>query len=102
MITLLIEIALTCKAWKRGWKGWALLPMAICIGGCFTLGMAIGVSGGSTEAALVIGLLADIGTIVVLGVMVAAGRQTLPAGNEDVMEGADMAANGTTAERTAA
>ena len=35
-------------------------------------------------------------------VQVAAGRQTLPAGNEDVTEGADVAAIGTSAERTAA
>ncbi len=34
----IIEIALTVWAWKRGWKAWALLPIAITFG----IGMIIG------------------------------------------------------------
>lgn len=35
---LIIEIALTIAAWKKGWKGWALLPGAVA----FLMGFMVG------------------------------------------------------------
>ena len=39
---LFIEIALTISAWRKGWRGWALLPgvMALVLGAL--LGLAMG------------------------------------------------------------
>jgi len=38
---LIVEIILTVKAWKNGWKGLALLPL----GAAFGLGLVMGVGG---------------------------------------------------------
>ncbi len=79
MITLLIEIGLTCKAWKRGWKGWALTPMVIGFVCAFLLGLAIEANGGDVEAAFGIGLLIDLSVIVALAIMSAKAPHAIPA-----------------------
>jgi hypothetical protein len=79
MITLLIEIALTCKAWKKGWKGWALAPMALGVACAFMIGMAIGASGGDPEAALAVGLFIDLTVIVALAILASKGPRTCAA-----------------------
>ena len=35
---MIIEILLTARAWKRGWRYWALLPMGLC----FSTGLLAG------------------------------------------------------------
>ncbi len=101
MITLLIEIGLTCKAWKKGWKGWALAPMVIGFVCAFLLGMAIGANGGDPESAMGIGLLIDLSVIVALAIMSAKAPQAIPAsqGEEQTPE---VTAVVTSSERTAA
>ena len=42
MLELLIGIPLTIAAWKRGWKGWALLPIPLGLVAGFIAGMIIG------------------------------------------------------------
>jgi hypothetical protein len=49
MLMLIIQISLTVSAWRKGWKGWALLPMAIELTLAFIVGAAVGASGGSVE-----------------------------------------------------
>ncbi len=68
---LLIEIALAIVAWRRGWKAWVLLPFGIVFFSGFTVGLAIGATGGTPDPDVVngIGLLLDLVLIVVLGVM---------------------------------
>ena len=39
---LILEIGLTIWAWKRGWKGWALLPALGAFTGGFIVGLASG------------------------------------------------------------
>jgi len=59
-MVLALEIGLAIAAWRRGWKGWALLPLGIAAGIGFLGGLIIGASGGSEESALVIGIVADV------------------------------------------
>jgi hypothetical protein len=65
---LLVEIGMLAAAWKRGWKGWALLPLLIGLG----LGFLMGLS--SAEDAQGVGLLVDVGVIIALGIMIAMPR----------------------------
>ena len=67
---LAMEIFLTISAWRRGWGGAALLPLA----GAFLLAMFLGAAAGpesSEGTILVLGLGLDIACIVVLGLMCA-------------------------------
>lgn len=68
---LIIEIMLTVAAWKKGWRGWALLPVAICFATAFLLGAAAGANGTSPDDFVGIGLVLDVLLVVVLGVMIA-------------------------------
>ena len=38
MLLLILEIGLAIAAWRRGWKGWALLPLVLGYGAAFSLG----------------------------------------------------------------
>ena len=69
---LILEIGLTIAAWKRGWKGWALLPLAIsfCIG--FFWGLS---SGGSLEELLGMGIIFDGLSVIALIVMIVRPRR---------------------------
>ena len=71
---LILEIALTVAAWKRGWKALALLPPACVLGLGFALGLSSGSTGMSQDTATHLAPLLDIMGIVVLGVMVAARK----------------------------
>jgi hypothetical protein len=102
MLTLLIEICLISKAWKKGWRGWALLPVAIGWAFCFMVGLAVGATGGSADAVLGISLLAEVGIITVLAVMAVKERQPLPASTDGDMTQANTTVLASAAERTAA
>lgn len=75
---LIIEIALTVWAWMRGWKGFALLPLAIALPVGFVVGFVIGASGGNAQggAALGIGVFLDLAAIVALVFMIAMPRKS--------------------------
>ena len=47
-LDLLFEVPLTVVAWKRGWRGWALLPMAVAYALTFVLGIIEGLSVAAT------------------------------------------------------
>ena len=69
----ILEIGLTVWAWKRGWRGWALLPLTIGLGASFLSGFYIGFSGGSEENLenmMGLFLLMDVAVIVSLVLMV--------------------------------
>ena len=68
-MVMLIEIALTISAWRKGWKGWALLPIAIGMSVSFLMGAAAGASGGTIEDILPLCVLIELGMIVSLIVM---------------------------------
>ena len=68
---LIIEIILTVTAWRKGWRGWALLPMGIVLGIAFVIGVAIEASGGSVENVFGVALMLDISGIVALIIMTA-------------------------------
>ena len=70
---LLVEIWLTVVTWKRGWKAWALLPIAVAV----CIGMLIGASFDSASQladAAPMFLLGDLGVIASLAVMSLAGH----------------------------
>ncbi len=75
---LIVEIAMTVWAWKKGWAGWALMPLALCIAAGFAIGVALGASGGTVEDLGALPLLLDGLCIVSLGVMGAHGRKAAP------------------------
>ena len=64
---LAIEIMLSISAWKRGWKGYVLIPWVALFFGAAALGGAAA----SQEEAFAIGIVCDILLIVVLGIMTA-------------------------------
>lgn len=83
MLVLMLEIGLTIAAWKRGWKGWALLPLAIGGASAFLTGVVMGAAGVSDAAAFGLGLVFDIVIVGALIGMVAkrrhiAGLQSVP------------------------
>ena len=68
---ILIEIALTIAAWKRGWRWRALLPMVFALVAGFLIGIAVGASGGTIEQAAPAAVVAELGVVAVLIYMVA-------------------------------
>ena len=68
---LILEIALTIWAWRRGWKTWSLVPLGAAIGIAFLLGFA----GVALDEASLMWLLPDLAAIISLIVMVSKGRQ---------------------------
>ena len=84
---LIAEIILTIVAWQKGWRGWALLPMAIVLSLAFVMGLAVGAAGGSKGDVIVPCLILDAMGILALVVMTARapnkvrgnGRPELPA-----------------------
>ncbi len=68
---LFIEIALTMAAWKRGWKGWALLPIVIAMG----IGFMSGLFMVSEESAFAFGLMLDLMCAAALVGMVVAKKK---------------------------
>jgi uncharacterized membrane protein YfcA len=72
---MILEIALTVSAWKRGWRGRALLPLAIGLFIAFFAGVLMGASGAGDES-LGFLIIVDIAVVVSLIVMVAKPRRT--------------------------
>ena len=78
MLELLIGIPLTILAWKRGWKGWAILPLSLAFVAQFVCGFLIGAaaSPGTTAddaagTAIAVSLLIDlIAAAVLIGMIV--------------------------------
>ena len=67
---LLLEIGLTGWAWRRGWKGWALLPLIVGVLAGMLLGASVGAAGGSAEDVNGMALILDlacIGTLILMG-----------------------------------
>ena len=68
---LIAEILLTIAVWRKGWRGWALLPMAIVLGLAFIIGSVAGAGGASEETLLAVGLILDFAGIAALIMMTA-------------------------------
>jgi len=68
---LVIEILLTISAWRKGWKGWALLPIGIGMSIGFLLGMSAGATGGNVEDILPMCIFVDLATLISLIVLAA-------------------------------
>ncbi len=66
---LFLEIALTIAAWRKGWGARALLPLVFGFGVAFLIGVAIGSSGGSIDAARVLAIFCDLGVVIALGIL---------------------------------
>ena len=79
MVTFIIEVLLTIKAWHKGWRGYALLPLGILIPAGFLLGAVIGASGGGVEQALPAGILLEVACIGILLRLAAKGPHKAPA-----------------------
>ncbi len=86
---LILEIILTVTAWRRGWKAWALAPMAVSLSIGFVIGAVIGASGGSVDTAVAVGLLLDLTVVGALVAMVASPR-TAEQGAEAVSGAAEL------------
>jgi len=71
----ILEIVLTIVAWKRGWKGWALVPIAFAVVIGFVIGAVIRAQGGSLEDVIPLTLVIDGACIVSLIALTARGRQ---------------------------
>lgn len=54
---LILEIGLTIAAWKRGWKGWALLPWVIALVAAFTVSLVRGTATGVVADVILVGAL---------------------------------------------
>jgi hypothetical protein len=73
---LIAEIILMVAAWRRGWKGWALLPIGIAMFVAFLLASGVAASGGSMQDVWGVALLGDLACIGALIAMVARPRNT--------------------------
>ena len=71
---LILEIILTVKSWKNGWKALALIPCALALFVGFIVGASVP-PGSSSENLLVMGLIIDLVSIAILGVMAAKAPQ---------------------------
>ena len=85
---LILEIVLAVKAWRGGWRAWALVPPATTVFVGVLVGAAIAASGGTLETAPPILLLGDVACIGVLGVMSARPRSRTDASGVQVVPGA--------------
>jgi len=72
---LLVEIILIIEAWRRGWKGWALLPLGVGAGIGFLIGLIMGASGVSEDSIFGICFVVDLACIGVLIGMIAKPRR---------------------------
>lgn len=72
---LIIEIMLTVTAWRRGWKALALLPVAICVGFGFVVGLGCGATGGDIDDAIGPCVAVELCCLVALIIMAVRGRK---------------------------
>jgi hypothetical protein len=73
---LILQIALTVAAWRRGWKALALLPIALAFGAGCALPFIVGPDQAVAMAEKL--LFVDLGVTAVLGLMAAVGREAKP------------------------
>ena len=72
---LALEVMFTVAAWKRGWKGYALLPLAIGL----AIGVIVGATAGESLKQLAPALLlVDLGVVGSLAVMMRKAPQGQP------------------------
>ena len=64
---LIVEIMLSVSAWKKGWRGWVILPWAVLL----TAVMALSGGAANEDEAFAIGLGCDVVLILVLAAMTA-------------------------------
>jgi hypothetical protein len=74
MLTLIIEIYLTCKAWKAGWGAVALIPIISVHVISFIIGFVFADSITSIEDLYLPCILLEVGCISALGIMAYAKR----------------------------
>jgi hypothetical protein len=85
IILLILEIWLTIKAWRKGWRALALLPGGIALGGSFVLGA----SGVPVSDMYGLCLIVDALVITILGVMSAKAPHKATTPNLKVVEPAE-------------
>ncbi|MEK7408192.1 MAG: hypothetical protein AAB225_24240 [Acidobacteriota bacterium] len=66
MLMLIIEIWLTVAAWRKGWRGYALRPVAFAFVAGLFIGMGAGTSGRTLADILPLAVLLDLACIGVL------------------------------------
>lgn len=71
---LFLEIILTVSAWKKGWRGWSLLPLVIGFFLAIGAGAVLGGAGLNWDEAIFLLLPLDIAVIICLAIMVAKRR----------------------------
>jgi hypothetical protein len=67
---MIIEIWLKVLAWRKGWKGYALLPVGVSFSLAFLTGIVVSLSDGSVDRLWSVGILLDVCAIVALIMMV--------------------------------
>lgn len=78
MVLLFIEIGLAVKAWRNGWKAWALLPLASQVALGLFAGVVVAASGASGDQSVglaAVGLLIDLLGVGVTGWMASRTRE---------------------------
>jgi len=73
---LVAEIILTIFAWKKGWRWWALVPVALALLIGLFMGMGVGACGGDVDSVRGISIVLDVLAIIALIVMVTKGPKT--------------------------
>ena len=68
-IFTIVLIVFIVFAWRKGWKGWALLPLVVCFGAALFLGAASAEAGLDEVVLIAIGLGLDILCIATLACM---------------------------------
>jgi uncharacterized membrane protein YfcA len=86
---LFLEIGLTIAAWRKGWRGMALLPMVAALLFGFLVGAAAGANGATAQSVLPFAFLGDLLCVVALiamakhaprSVETSSPAETVPAG----------------------
>jgi peptidoglycan/LPS O-acetylase OafA/YrhL len=75
---LLIEIVLIVIAWRKGWKAWALVPIAVAFCTGLICGVVCGLTGTDVEQIMGICLVMEGFCIASLVVMAVRGRKLVP------------------------
>ncbi len=65
---LILQIALSVSAWKKGWRAWAMLPVGITAAVGFAVGIASGTQDVLSEYMPFV-LLFDIASVIILAIM---------------------------------
>lgn len=73
---LIAEIILTIFAWRKGWRWWALVPVALALLIGLFMGMGVVASGGDVDSVRGISIVLDVLAVIALIVMVTKGPKT--------------------------